>query len=47
MRRTTVVTLGVCAIAGLTALRMSRLVAHWRRTHLTFDFPFEEHLFIG
>jgi hypothetical protein len=42
-----VLALGACAIAGMAAVQMSRFFLRWRKTHLMFDFPIEEQLFIG
>ena len=42
-----VLALGVFAVAGVAAVRLSRVLMHWREENLDFDFPIEEQLFIG
>ena len=43
----TLYTLSAFAVAGMAAFQLKRLLHSWRRTHLNFDFPIEEQLFIG
>jgi hypothetical protein len=47
MNQKTVLTLSACAVAGVAAIQLTRLVQTWRNKHLRFDFPIDEELFIG
>ena len=47
MTHKTMYTLSAAAVAGVAVFQFKRLVRHWRRTHLNFDFPMEDQLFIG
>ena len=42
-----VLALGACAVAGMAAVQLKRVLSNWRDEHLEFDFPLEEELFIG
>lgn len=43
----TMLALSACAFAGVAVVQMRRVLARWRATHLDFDFPVDESLFVG
>ncbi len=47
MTQKAMLTLSACAVAGVAALQLKRVLREWREKHLRFDFPIEEDLFIG
>lgn len=42
MDRKTVVTLSMCALAGLALVPITHALRRWRAEHLDFDVPIEE-----